>query len=184
MSEDRREDILRESILLTQEKLRKTLGLAELKFEELGILFIDEGVQVLCEGIGIYAELFKRTGLQDREALENAISKSHNVVKEAALELLNVENDWGEFLGMIEANEIGKKDTELPKIGDKIPSNFILTYVGGGTPTNVDSYYPSYGSSATKDATLTAETSSAFSLGDILTAEKGVTLMVLNRHFA
>lgn len=34
MSEDRREDILRESILLTQEKLKKTLGLAKLKFED------------------------------------------------------------------------------------------------------------------------------------------------------
>lgn len=39
----------------------------------------------------IYAHFYYRTELQDKEALELAISKSNNAVKEVAYELLDVE---------------------------------------------------------------------------------------------
>ncbi|XP_069167523.1 uncharacterized protein [Procambarus clarkii] len=99
---------------------------------ELGSHFIDQGIGVLCQGIGIYSELFKRSGLQDRKALELAISKSPNDVKAAALELLEVEDDWNEFLSVVEASDVSRKESSIPEIGDKIPSTVSLYRVCDG----------------------------------------------------
>ncbi|XP_042218984.1 uncharacterized protein LOC121864128 isoform X1 [Homarus americanus] len=93
MSEEINADTLQEILISAKEDLQKVLDEARQKFEELGSHFVDQGIGVLCQGLGVYGHLYKRSGLQDREALDIAISKSHNVVKEAALDLLEIESE-------------------------------------------------------------------------------------------
>ncbi|XP_042218985.1 uncharacterized protein LOC121864128 isoform X2 [Homarus americanus] len=186
MSEEINADTLQEILISAKEDLQKVLDEARQKFEELGSHFVDQGIGVLCQGLGVYGHLYKRSGLQDREALDIAISKSHNVVKEAALDLLEIEDDWNEFLSTVEAKEAGKLEVSPPQVGDKIPTDLVLNCVISNKFSNTnDGSTASHETSATMDAVPSGKTSRTISLADILVSTpKNVTLLILNRHFA
>nr|XP_045581745.1 uncharacterized protein LOC123745327 isoform X2 [Procambarus clarkii] len=157
------------AVVTARVHLQDTLRQARLRAQELGSHFIDQGIGVLCQGIGIYSELFKRSGLQDRKALELAISKSPNDVKAAALELLEVEDDWNEFLSVVEASDVSRKESSIPEIGDKIPSTVSLYRVCDGV--------------SAQDTSV--GTPAAITLAELLeSSTQSATLLVLNRHFA
>lgn len=142
---------------------------------ELGSKFVDEGIAVLAGGIAIYADLFKRTKSEDTMALELSIAKSHRGIKEVASELLDLEDEWNNFLSEIEGKgeENGNQHSTLVVVGDAIQKNFFLQLVTLPPHTAMASDEGAY------------KTSSTVTLQDILkSSRQNATLFVFNRHFA
>lgn len=134
---------------------------------------MEEGISVLVGGIAIYADLCKRTNLGDFEALNRAIAKSHRTVQKVASDLLDVEDEWNNFLGEVEDKEREhkeKKNGTLIAVGDVIQNNFFLERVT----------VSSHSALTSADRASNPET-----LKHILrSSPHSTTLFVFNRHFA
>ncbi|KAK4319944.1 hypothetical protein Pmani_009146 [Petrolisthes manimaculis] len=126
------------------------------------IKFVEEGVGVLCDAIQIYAQLFIKTGVEDRQTLEVTVGKSSQAVRNAATQLLDLEDEWDDFLGKIEiTGNVNVK--EMVGVGVKVPDEVRMTIVGveGGAG------------------------GAEVSVADLLAASPlPLTLLILNRHFA
>ncbi|XP_064083612.1 uncharacterized protein LOC135199463 isoform X3 [Macrobrachium nipponense] len=66
---------------------------ARQRFQENEGQFASEGIGILCGGLEIYGALFKQSGYEDRESLENAIGQQCLEVTKAAEKLLDVEEE-------------------------------------------------------------------------------------------
>lgn len=98
-------------------------------------------------------------------------------MQEAYLELLNIEDDWSEFLSILEASEPNTEEGSTPQVGDKIASDLILYRVRDVLSTEADPSSAPHGTSVKIFTGIT--------LADLLqSTARSVTLLVLNRHFA
>ncbi|XP_047501696.1 uncharacterized protein LOC125047501 [Penaeus chinensis] len=140
------------------------LRISFFSFAELDGNFVSKGIGILCQGLGVYQQLFKRSGLADREALNHFISKSSRDVKKTAECLMEVEDEWANFLRQLEAREGERKSIIKPEVGDAAPRDVILHRVP-------DSLHDKLGAEVTLHDLL-----------PMLPQER--TLLVLNRHFA
>ncbi|XP_064083607.1 uncharacterized protein LOC135199463 isoform X1 [Macrobrachium nipponense] len=155
---------------------------ARQRFQENEGQFASEGIGILCGGLEIYGALFKQSGYEDRESLENAIGQQCLEVTKAAEKLLDVEADWSDFLRSVEAKEFTERDYVMPNTGDIINKEISFTCVpaGGESSGNCTSL-----SVAQDDEKARTSNYKVINLKDILSSfGQTSTLLVLNRHFA
>lgn len=152
--------VLGEAVSEAQANLQELLNQARGRLQELGASrFVNEGVVMLYGGIDIYEHLFTRTGFKDRQALETAVGKSSQAVRDAANQLLDLEDDWNEFLSEVEINENGNV-MDLVSVGGQLSGDLKLHRVSQSM-------------------------CQPLSLEDFLaTTSHTHILLVLNRHFA
>ncbi|XP_068212206.1 uncharacterized protein [Palaemon carinicauda] len=174
---------LRDALEKASQDLNDILLKAQEKFQENETQFVSQNIGILCGGLEVYGVLFKQSGCEDRETLEKAITQQGTEVKKAAAKLLDVEDDWSEFLRSIEAKELSQGDYIMPSIGDSISQEIAFTRV----PTKEDrASNPLSLSSPLEKENPGASKYETVNLKDILalSTQTSSTLLVLNRHFA
>nr|XP_027214477.1 uncharacterized protein LOC113807424 [Penaeus vannamei] len=155
---------VKEALIFASKSLQEALDQAKNKFKEPDGNFISNGIGILYQGLGVYQQLFERSGLADRETLNHFISKSNRDVKETAECLMEIEDEWTNFLRQLEAREGERKSIVKPEVGDAAPSDVTFHRVP-------DSSHDKLGVEVTLQDLL-----------PLLPQER--TLLVLNRHFA
>lgn len=145
-----------------ESKLFQTLTDAKEIYEKEGEKFVDGSIGVLCNGITIYATLFKKCDCKSQKEFEDIVKNGNLSIKKAAENLLEAEEEWGRFLEEVEKT-INKSDDERPLLqeGDVIDMGVTLYPVDGNRERE------------------------AKSLQSIASSCRGeYLLLVLNRHFA
>lgn len=156
-------DCFKKELETAHKKLAKILADAKQLYEDEGITFESKSIGVLWSGTEVYQNLYINTGLTNRQTLESAIGKAPSFVKKEGEILLDVEEDWKDFL---ESLDILLKNSEEC---ETLPS--VL-----GQQINLDCQM--------KEVSLegTNEKAALKSLVESQPTEN--VLLVLNRHFS
>lgn len=127
-----------ELIVSCSTKFSDTLKAAEKQFLDDPGGFVDN-IGVLCGGIDAYKELFERSGLGSRAAVDDAVGRAGRQVQEDAEDLLQAEQDWEKFLKKVETHvQQSSSSGPLLKVGDTLPMNISLTLLGEDSPTTLE----------------------------------------------
>lgn len=156
-------DCFKEELDKAHKKLAKILADAKQLYEDEGLTFESKSIGVLWSGTEVYQNLYIRTGLMNRQTLETAIGKAPSFVKKEGEILLDVEEEWKNFL---ESMDILLKNTEecnsLPSVAGQLVDLDIQV----------------------KEVTLEG-TNEEVTLGSLVESQPTENvLLVLNRHFS